>query len=49
MLKTFNDGPPNVNLHVEGVGVLVMTDLPFKVKKRSDTERLSLPRNYTVW
>lgn len=49
MLKIFNDRPPNMNLHVEGAGALVVTDLPFKVKKRSDTERLSLPRNYTVW
>lgn len=32
--------PPNMNLHVAGAGVLVVTDLPFKVKKRSDTERL---------
>lgn len=29
-----------MNLHVAGAGALVVTDLPFKVKKRSDTERL---------
>lgn len=49
MLKIFNDRPPNMNLHAEGAGAPRATDLPFKVKKRSDTERLELPRNYTVW
>lgn len=39
MLKIFNDRPPNMNLHAEGAGALLVTDLPFKVKKRSDTER----------
>lgn len=41
--------PPNMNLHVACAGALVVADLPFKVKKRSDTERFQLPRNYTVW